>query len=88
MFREALADLQGMLITPCNSIHTIGMKFNIDVAFIDEKNRVTSVKSRVRKNSFKKDFSAKHVLELPAGRLEQTDIKPGDTIHWHTSEGN
>jgi uncharacterized membrane protein (UPF0127 family) len=83
MFRQSMADIDGMLITPCNAIHTIGMKFNIDIVFIDKQNKVTSIKSRMSKNSFTKDLSAKHVLELPAGRLEQTDIKPGDYIHWH-----
>lgn len=83
MFRQAMTDIDGMLITPCNAIHTIGMKFNIDVVFIDKENKVTSVKSRISKNSFSKDLGAKHVLELPAGKLEQTDIKPGDYIHWH-----
>lgn len=40
MGKHKLLENEGLLIKPCNSIHTIGMKFSIDVAFIGEDNVV------------------------------------------------
>lgn len=39
--RASLAENAGLLITPCPSVHMIGMKFAIDVLFLTRENRVT-----------------------------------------------
>jgi uncharacterized protein len=81
MGRRALAVGEGMLIAPCNSIHTFFMRIPIDVAFLDPQGvivkqfvalvpwRATSVYLR-----------AKSVLELPAGTLEASGTREGDRL--------
>jgi uncharacterized membrane protein (UPF0127 family) len=46
-FRRALADDEGLLITPCRSIHTHWMRFAIDVAMLDKKGVVLATRSNV-----------------------------------------
>ena len=33
--RESLGATEGLLLTPCKAVHTIGMRFPIDLIFID-----------------------------------------------------
>ena len=42
MFKKE-APNYGLLIKPCNSIHTFFMKFSIDVLFVDRENNVIKV---------------------------------------------
>jgi uncharacterized membrane protein (UPF0127 family) len=42
-YLEKLTDRQCLLITPCRSIHTIGMRYNIDIIFIDAFGYITDI---------------------------------------------
>ncbi len=43
LFRKKLKENQCLLISPCTSIHTIGMRYNIDIVFIDAFGYVTDI---------------------------------------------
>jgi uncharacterized membrane protein (UPF0127 family) len=72
---------ESLWIKPCNSIHTIGMKFPIDLLFLNRKNKVISLKKDFQPNRIT-GFSrrAVSVLELPSGTLTATDTRVGDMI--------
>lgn len=38
--RNGLPSGEGLLISPCNAIHTLGMRFAIDVRFYDRQGRL------------------------------------------------
>jgi len=79
--RQELAQGESLWIKPCNSIHTIGMKFPIDAVFLDSKNTVVKVKNELSSNRINGIyFSASSVLEFPAGTLKGTDTQVGDRI--------
>lgn len=42
MFKTKAPD-HGLLIKPCNSIHTFNVRFPIDVVFIDQQNKVVAI---------------------------------------------
>ena len=46
--REGLESGVFMWLSPCNMIHTIGMRFAIDLVFIDKRNRVVKVMRGIR----------------------------------------
>lgn len=50
--RDGLPEKTGMLIEPCSSIHTFGMKFPIDVIFLDRANSVVKVVKNLKPNRF------------------------------------
>jgi hypothetical protein len=59
----------GLLIAPCNSIHTCWMRFSIDVAFLDDRGGVLAVRSSVRPWRIVWPVRrARFVVEIPAGR--------------------
>jgi uncharacterized membrane protein (UPF0127 family) len=72
---------EGMLISPCQSIHTFFMSFPIDVAFLDRKMRIVHIIPSMRPWRLSPHlFKARSVLELPAGALSATNSVVGDEL--------
>jgi len=85
IFRRKLKDSQGFLIRKCNSVHTIGMMYRIDVVFLDKKNRVSAIYCNLkpfRVTPFVKD--AFSVLEAQAGVIGKTSLKVTDLVFFET----
>lgn len=65
--REAAGD--GLLIPRCRSVHTFGMRFPLDLVFLDGRLRPLRRVERVPRRRFLRDGRAAAVLELPAASL-------------------
>jgi uncharacterized membrane protein (UPF0127 family) len=79
--RATLNPGQGLWIFPTQAIHTFGMRFPIDVVFIDRQLRVRRIYHRFapyRLTSLV--WSAQSVLELPSGSLAGTNTSVGDEL--------
>jgi uncharacterized protein len=79
--RDKLNPGEGLWIYPTQAIHTFGMRFPIDVVFIDRKMRVKRIYHRLapyRLTSLV--WSAQSVLEFPAGSLTGTQTAVGDEL--------
>ena len=68
---------EGLLIAPCSSIHTIGMRYPIDVVFVDREACVQRVFAGVRAGRLRFAPGARAVLELRAGIAAQHGLCPG-----------
>ncbi len=84
--RPRLSPGEGMLITPCNSVHTVGMGYALDVVFLDRDGRVLKLVSHLRPLRFAGRRGARHALELPAGAAAAAGIHVGQCLTW-TTEG-
>lgn len=71
---------QGLWIVPCEAVHTFGMKFPIDVVFLNRRRQVVKIKPNLQKNRIAVCLRAYSVLELPAGIIGQTQTQPGDQL--------
>lgn len=72
------------VIAPCRSVHTVGMKFDIDVAFLDGEGVVLQVR-RMRRNRLGAPvWRARSVIEAEAGAFERWGLHLGDTIEVRT----
>ena len=81
--RTELAPDEGIYIIPCQWIHMFGMRIAIDVAFLGKDGRVLAVHHRLKPNRLSRlVFRAEGVLELAAGRLEDTGTEVGDIIEF------
>lgn len=79
--RRGLAEGEGLVLQPCQAVHTMFMRFPIDLVFADRSMRVVRTASAVppfRQSAFQRD--AVCVIELPAGTVTATQTKPGDQI--------
>ncbi|HET9593800.1 MAG TPA: DUF192 domain-containing protein [Solirubrobacterales bacterium] len=56
----------GLLIPRCSSVHTFGMRFELDVYFLDSDGRVLSVRRRVPPRRVRWHRGASAVLEIPS----------------------
>lgn len=65
-WRERSAAGPGLLIPRCASIHTFGMRFALDVYFLDGAGRVLAVRRRVPPRRVVWHRGASAVLEIPA----------------------
>jgi uncharacterized protein len=68
---------EGMLISKCNMVHTFGMKFPIDVVFLNESLDVLKIAHNVRPNRIAVCFGAKCVLELKSGQCARNNLAVG-----------
>ena len=57
----------GLLIPRCSSVHTFGMRFALDLYFLDREGAVVATRLGVGRNRFAFCGGASAVLELPAG---------------------
>jgi uncharacterized membrane protein (UPF0127 family) len=65
-WRERSQAGQGLLIPRCASVHTFGMRFELDVYFLDDAGRLLSLRRRVPPRRFLWCRGAAAVLEVPA----------------------
>jgi uncharacterized membrane protein (UPF0127 family) len=63
-----LPDDWGLLIAPCRSIHTIGMRFALDLVWLDGDDEVRSVTHDVPPRRQRTDLRARSVIETASGR--------------------
>ncbi len=77
----------GLLIFPTQAVHTFGMKYPLDLVFLNRKRRVVGVRSALKPNRFSKLYwRAECVLELPAGTIQATGTGLGDQIDWRRDD--
>jgi uncharacterized protein len=84
--RDSLPAGSGLWIVPCEGVHTCGMRFAIDVLYLDRKKRVRKVRRAMAPWRFSMCLLAHSVLELPAGVIQQTGTKPGDQLNFVVHE--
>jgi len=82
-----LAPGEGLWIAPCEGVHTFGMKFPIDVLFLNKKKQVLKARPDMVKGRIAFSLRAYSVLELPAGTLAQTGTVAGDQLEFEKYDG-
>ncbi|MEA3338233.1 MAG: DUF192 domain-containing protein [Chloroflexota bacterium] len=81
MGSKDLADGQGLLILPCNSIHSHFMRFPIDVLYVSRDLRVVAVDHGMQPWRFGRIHrDSRFVVELPAGTAAATGTEVGDQL--------
>ena len=78
---EPLAPGEGLLIVPCNSIHTHFMRFPIDVLYVNADQVVMAIDHSMPPWRLGRIHrGARFVLELPAGTAKATNTQVGDRL--------
>jgi uncharacterized protein len=74
---------EGLLLTPCSSVHMYGMRFPLDVAFLDKRGVVVAMYPTLLPGARTRwHRNATHALELPGGTLKESDTAVGDLLVW------
>ncbi|WP_328553698.1 MULTISPECIES: DUF192 domain-containing protein [unclassified Streptomyces] len=69
-----------LLLAPANSVHTLGMRFAIDVAYLDRSSRVLAVRTMRPGRLGLPRPRARRVLEAEAGAMERWGVRRGALI--------
>lgn len=78
---ERIGSDDGLLLIPAASVHTFGMRYAIDVVFLDRRMRVLNVSPRVQPRRVCIGPSgAARVLELAAGRISDVVLLIGTYV--------
>lgn len=79
--RQSLDTGEGLWIRPSSGVHTVGMKFTIDVIGLDSKLRVIKLWQQLVPNRLTSvSWSMRSVVELPAGAIQASAVRLGDTL--------
>lgn len=79
--RKNLVRGEGLVIDPCNSVHTFFMRFSIDVLFVDKNNCVIKTVSNLRPFRITSVIlGSAYVIELPSGTIERTNTVASDLL--------
>lgn len=84
--RPRLQAGEGMMIDQCRLVHTLGMAYPLDLAFLDHAGRISKLLSNVRPARLAGSLHAQRTLELAPGTLASLALKPGDVLTWRGGE--
>lgn len=71
---------EALWIVPCESVHTFGMQFALDLVYLDRKLRVVKIRAAVPPWRVSLCLRAHSILELPAGSVLPGSLAPGDQL--------
>jgi len=81
--RNSFPDGQALLIRPCNCIHTLFMRFEIDVLFLDKNLKIIKMLPQLKPFRFSKIYlGACMVIELPGNKLQSSQTNAGDILQF------
>ncbi len=82
--RRGLLGRHGMegalLLRPAKAVHTVGMRFELDVAYCDANLRVLETVCMKRHRVGLPRWKAHCVIEAEAGAFERWGLRPGDRL--------
>ncbi|MEK7216200.1 MAG: DUF192 domain-containing protein [Chloroflexota bacterium] len=79
--RASLPWGEGLLIGPCNSIHSFFMRFRFDAVFVDRDWRVVHLVRGMRPfRASRVVWRAHRIVELPEGVIDATATAVGDNL--------
>jgi len=79
--RASIAENEALIITRCNSIHMLFMRFAIDAIFVDREDVVVGMVYNIKPYRFSRMFiKSSYVIELAPGAIEKSATTVGDEI--------
>ncbi|MGF6418589.1 uncharacterized membrane protein (UPF0127 family) [Stenotrophomonas sp. AN71] len=82
LLRAPLQAGQGLLITPCSSVHTLAMGYPLDLLFLDHGQRVVGWREAVRPWRGAWCRGAHSTLEMPVDSLQRIAPMQGEQFQW------
>jgi uncharacterized membrane protein (UPF0127 family) len=79
---SGLAPGSGLWIAPCEAVHSFGMKFAIDLVYLDRKKKVRKIRREMVPRRLSACLTAHSVLELPVGAIDASRTEPGDQLEF------
>jgi uncharacterized protein len=72
-----------LLLRPARSVHTVGLRFPLDVAYCDDELRVVRIVQLGRHRVSRPVRGARVIIEAEAGAFERWGLRVGDRLGIH-----
>ena len=82
--RPKLSDNQGLMLQPCNQVHTLGMRYAIDTIFLDEQGVIVNLNHSLKPLRQARGRGARYTLEVASGMAKKHQLNIGDQLQWST----
>lgn len=76
---------EALWLVPCSSIHTIGMRYSLDLVFLDRKGGVLDCQEHVQPWRMRRARGAHQTIEFASGALRHLSPKQGDAWTWESA---
>jgi uncharacterized protein len=86
--RDTLADSHALVLAPCGSVHTFGMRFPIDVLFVGADGCVIKIVEQLGAWRMAGSLQACITVELPTGSVQRHHVLTGDRLSIRTRESS
>ena len=83
LFKEKLNSSSGLIISPCSSVHTFGMKYTIDVVFLDKELTIVKLVKSLKPWRMAASNTSSIVLELVEDSINTLQLTTGQQLVWH-----
>lgn len=80
--RPPLKKEQGLLITACPSVHSFGMRYSLDLIFLNKDWQVKKLVFSLQPYRMAWSLGASMVIEILGGTLDELGLIPGTTLLW------
>lgn len=81
--KKGLSSSEALLLIPCDMVHTLGMRFPIDLIFVDKQGEILKIENDLKPNRLAARVRNSHcVVEMAAGMAKELGLVPGDTLRW------
>lgn len=74
---DELESGEGLLITPCRSVHTFGMNYALDLVYLNKSLEIVKIIKNIMPNRMSIAWFAHSTLELKSGEAQRLDLKLG-----------
>jgi len=78
--KSSMTNEEGVLFYHCSSIHMIGMKFPIDVVYLNNSLEIVKLVESIKPWQVSFCHSAVHTLELASGSISKSKLKLGEKL--------
>ncbi|MES9970360.1 MAG: DUF192 domain-containing protein [Candidatus Thiodiazotropha sp.] len=86
MGKKSMGDTGGLLLKKCSAVHTIGMRYTLDLVFMDKSGKVLKCTEGVKPFRTASARGAYYTLELNQGMIQKQDIKVDDRFELNAVE--
>ncbi len=84
--RPPLQTGQALLINPCPSVHTFGMGYNIDIAYLDREYRIIKLLAGLKPWRMSGGNGARMTLEMAENTIQQLQLETGMQLLWQDEQ--
>jgi hypothetical protein len=79
--QSCLPEGEALIITRCQSVHMMFMRFSIDVLFVDKNDKIVGLVHGIKPFRLSPLFPrSSYAVEVPTGTIVQTKTSVGDSI--------